>query len=281
MEKIEKYHHTYGNWMSVILNILLHKRMITARLKNGLTLMLTPFEAGRLANFLTNFQIEELNERYIRFRYAGRSLTFYGYQYGDLYGAFTEHLPLNVEQRSVLDVGASIGDTAIYFSIRANRVIAVEPYPFAFRFLKTNILANNITNVFAINAGVGAAAGETLLPDTRSTVGSTALDPAQRPQEGGGVNIPIYSLDDLIDKYGPFEILKMDCEGCEYDAVLNSNMITEFKEIQIEYHYGPSLLVNKLKQLDFDVRYTKPWRGHDPEKRNPDIRVGMIIAKRK
>jgi FkbM family methyltransferase len=60
-----------------------------------------------------------------------------------LYGAFTEYCSLNVEQRSVLDVGASIGDTAIYFSIRANRVIAVEPYAFAFRFLKTNILANN------------------------------------------------------------------------------------------------------------------------------------------
>jgi FkbM family methyltransferase len=45
------------------------------------------------------------------------------------------------------------------------------------------------------------------------------------------VNIPVYSLDDLIDKYGPFEVLKMDCEGCEYDAVLNSNRITEFEEI--------------------------------------------------
>ena len=178
-----------------------------------------------------------------------------------------------------MDVGASIGDTAIYFSVRANRVIAVEPYPFAFKFLKTNILANNITNLFAINAGVGAASGETLLPDTSSTVGSTALDPARRPR-GGGMNIPIYSLDDLIDRYGPFEVLKMDCEGCEYDAVLSSNRITEFEEIQIEYHYGPLLLVNRLKQLGFDVRYTKPVRGHDPEKRNPDIRVGMIIAKR-
>jgi hypothetical protein len=184
MERTERHRHTYRNWMSVMLNILLRRKMITARLKNGVTIMLTPFKAGRLTSFLTNnFQIEELNERYIRFHYASRSLTFYGYQYGDLYGAFTEYSSLNVEQRSVLDVGASIGDTAIYFSIRANRVIAVEPYPFAFRFLKTNILANNITNVFAMNSAVGAAAGETLLPDTRSTVGSSALDSAQRPEE--------------------------------------------------------------------------------------------------
>jgi hypothetical protein len=107
------------------------------------------------------------------------------------------------------------------------------------------------------------------------------LDPARRPRGGGGVNIPIYSLDDLIERYGPFEVLKMDCEGCEYDAVLNSNRITEFEEIQIEYHYGPLLLVNRLKQFGFDVRYTKPVRGHDFEKRNPDMRVGMIVAKRK
>jgi len=264
-----------------MLNILLRRKMITARLKNGVTMMLTPFEAGRLTSFLTNFQIEELNAQYIRFHYASRSLTFYGYQYGDLYGAFTEYSSMKVEQRSVLDVGAFIGDTAIYFSIRANRVIAVEPYPFAFRFLKTNILANNITNVFAINAGVGAAAGETLLPDTRSTVGSTALDPARRPRGGGGVNVPIYSLDDLVDRYGPFEVLKMDCEGCEYDAVLNSNRIAEFEEIQIEYHYGPLLLVNRLKHFGFEVRYTKPGRGLDLEKRNHFVRPGMIIAKRK
>jgi len=73
MEKIEKHHHTYRNWMSVILNILLRGKIITTRLKNGLSMMLTAFEAGRLANFLINFQIEELNERYIRFvMLAGR-----------------------------------------------------------------------------------------------------------------------------------------------------------------------------------------------------------------
>jgi len=45
-------------------------------------------------------------------------------------------------------------------------------------------------------------------------------------------------LDRVLEEYGPFDVLKMDCEGCEYDAILNSRRIGELRQIQMEYYYG-------------------------------------------
>ncbi len=50
--------------------------------------------------------------------FGGRKVHFYGFEYGAVAYAFVEHNELSVEGKRVLDVGASIGDTAIYFSLR-------------------------------------------------------------------------------------------------------------------------------------------------------------------
>jgi hypothetical protein len=43
---------------------------------------------------------------------------------------------LNVEDKVVVDVGAFIGDSSIYFALRgASRVIAVEPHPEAYKVM--------------------------------------------------------------------------------------------------------------------------------------------------
>jgi FkbM family methyltransferase len=41
---------------------------------------------------------------------------------------------INVEGREVVDVGANIGDTAVFFSRvkKASKVIAIEPLPYVF-----------------------------------------------------------------------------------------------------------------------------------------------------
>ncbi|MEM3715123.1 MAG: FkbM family methyltransferase, partial [Nitrososphaeria archaeon] len=54
-------------------------------------------------------------------------------------------------------------------------------------------------------------------------------------------------------------ILKMDCEGCEYNLLNEDDeTIKKFAMIQIEYHYGYEKLVDKLKESGFAVKYTEP-----------------------
>ncbi len=75
-------------------------------------------------------------------------------------------------------------------------------------------------------------------------------------------------------------ILKMDCEGCEYGLLNETNeTIQSFSMIQIEYHYGYERLVNKLKELDFKCEYTKPKMSYNPSA-GKTMMVGYIFAQR-
>ncbi|MGC9080019.1 MAG: FkbM family methyltransferase [Nanopusillaceae archaeon] len=59
---------------------------------------------------------------------------------------------------------------------------------------------------------------------------------------------PICTLDYLIEKYGPFDLLKMDCEGCEYDIVLHRpETLESFEKIGLEYHiYNTRIPLSRL-----------------------------------
>jgi len=65
-------------------------------------------------------------------------------------------------------------------------------------------------------------------------------------------------LNDVIDKYGIGSdvVLKMDCEGCEYDIVLNDYAhIKLFDEVILEYHANVGGKPSKLlKVLSRDYR---------------------------
>ena len=71
------------------------------------------------------------------------------------------------------------------------------------------------------------------------------------------------TLGELISRFGVDPdnvVLKMDCEGCEYDVILNDyEHIRMFKELVFEYH---PYIVNKqlddlLNMLNRDFRYVK------------------------
>ncbi len=65
----------------------------------------------------------------------------------------------------------------------------------------------------------------------------------------------------------------MDCEGCEYNIILNCNL-NMFNDIILEYHQALmkkpyTLLVDELKKQGFDVKIF-----HD----NPKDEIGIIYA---
>jgi hypothetical protein len=68
----------------------------------------------------------------------------------------------------------------------------------------------------------------------------------------------VVTLDDVIDRCGISSgaVLKMDCEGCEYDIVLNDYAhIKLFDEVILEYHANVGGKPGKLlKVLSRDYR---------------------------
>jgi len=91
--------------------------------------------------------------------------------------------------------------------------------------------------------------------------------------------VPSITLSDVINGYGIHRgaVLKMDCEGCEYEALLHASPedLKRFEEIIIEYHNGYKELKRFLESLGFDVEI-KPIRGS----LQPIEKQGYIVAKR-
>ena len=183
---------------------------------------------------------------------------------------------LDIEGRTVIDIGAGVGDTAILFALRgARRVIALEPYPSLYRRALVNIRVNGVEDrIILVNAALGSFDGE-VCAEARDVNGYYLFGPSSRCD----VRVRMYTLRSLVKEFGVEEnsALKMDCEGCEYETVLHADPgdLKVFKEIVIEYHNGYRELKKLLENLGFHVKI-KPIRS-SPQ---PIEKQGYIVAKR-
>lgn len=165
---------------------------------------------------------------------------------------------LEVENKQVLDIGANIGDTTLYFLLKSARiVIAIEPYPANCDIIRSNLETNLVDEKRAVvlNCGVG--------PSGQISISTEILNPGacERISSTQGKIIDIVPLSNITSMYNiEHGVLKMDCEGCEYDALLDAGCDTLqcFDQMQIEYHYGPRILIEKLQSCGFFVSYTPP-----------------------
>jgi len=183
---------------------------------------------------------------------------------------------LQVKDQDVIDVGMNMGDSAIYFALNgAKRVIGLEPCPYAFSYAEKNIKLNNFNNIIPLNAGYGK--DSKILVDDKKLISNTQISISN-----SGKEIPIYSLKTLFQMYKVNSaIVKMDCEGCEYDLLEEDDeTLKSIEMFQIEYHYGYSDLVEKLKKAGFYVEYTEPEYSYNIYAENPKMLVGYIYAKR-
>jgi FkbM family methyltransferase len=111
-----------------------------------------------------------------------------------------------------------------------------------------NIKLNNLQNkVIPINAGLASKQGKLCIDE------GIGIEHTWHSYHGLGFrecqrSVPAITLKELVTKYNLNDaVLKMDCEGCEHDAVLNSyEDLLRFKEIIFEYHGNPIKLLLKL-----------------------------------
>jgi len=160
--------------------------------------------------------------------------------------------------RDVIDVGASVGDTALYFLLNgARKVIAVEPLPNVAKRAEENVKLNGVTDeVKMINAALGS--GPVSVPcdyDLWSSIGFSTLS-TSRP-----CKVPGVTLSDLLDMIDDPYLLKMDCEGYEAQVILNPERerLRAFKHIIFEMHphitgVSNEKLLASLKELGFECR---------------------------
>jgi len=168
--------------------------------------------------------------------------------------------------RDVIDVGASVGDSALYFVLNgARKVIAIEPLPNVAKCAEENLKLNGVTDeVKLINAALGS--GPVSVPcdyDLWSSIGFSTLS------TGGPCKVPGVTLGDLLNMVDDPYLLKMDCEGCEAQVILGPERekLRAFEHIIFETHpfitgVSNEKLLASLKELGFECR---PHRALDPK----------------
>lgn len=184
---------------------------------------------------------------------------------------------LNIKENGVIiDIGAHIGS----FSLAAARkfskakILSFEPSPTNFAALERNIRLNKFWNIKPFNKAVSA---------TESGI-SFYINPINSAANSiynfNGLEVKVQSItlkkileENRIEKCG---FLKMDCEGAEYDILLNApeEVLRKIETIAIEYHspehfgiknkeYNLQNLLAKLKNAGFrcSLKKMKHYQG--------------------
>ena len=193
----------------------------------------------------------------VSLRYISRSFfeVFDGHAYDNI----------NVYDRDVVDIGANVGDSSIYFALKgARKVVGVEPLPSVYARAIENVKLNHLEGkIFLINAALGSKSGKIKVPCNTSTYGSDGFSTLRTK---GECEVPITTLSEVMEQISEPYLLKMDCEGCEFDVILNDyEHVKMFEKLIVEHHANIAgieytKLVDKLSS-DFhcDLTSLAPW----------------------
>ena len=186
------------------------------------------------------------------------SLRFTDWWQGDLKQVFVDetYKKMLFHDKIVLDVGANIADSSIYFAVNgAKKVIALEPFPRNFNVGKKNVTNNNLDNKIIFLLSGCSDKDSTILIDENNVGTSHKLK-----QIDEGIEIQTRTLTRVLEEFHiDSAVMKLDCEGCEYDVILGTPAYTlqKFESILIEYHDGYVNLEKKLKECGFAVKISQ------------------------
>jgi FkbM family methyltransferase len=165
----------------------------------------------------------------------------------------------------IVDIGANIGVYSIFAASTSKKAVvyAYEPMISSFDLLVQNIKDNNLEKrVFPFLLGIGAKKGKRKLY-IREDSQSHSLYPGKKSKKY--VEIDCVSLPDVFkkNKVEQCDILKVDCEGAEFEIFYNTpdEYLRKIKKIYLEYHnqtvnkdYNIKSLINFLEKKGFKIR---------------------------
>lgn len=203
---------------------------------------------------------------------------------------FGSHEPINIEFISkklkqgmtCLDVGANIGYYATFESKIVGdqgKVIAIEPSPINFRYLKHNLSLQNKNNFEAYNIAAGNIEEnlDFLIFNKKSNYCQVLRQGQDIPPETKVISVPTKQIDTLL-KENPIDkldLLRMDIEGYEWEAIQGAKeTIKKFNPmIKIEVHL--SVIGSDITKKIFEFLKNNGYNTvyFISEKRDPAVKI--------
>ena len=268
---ISRYIRTFKYWPLIFFNVYRKNFDFWVEYRDGRKVKVLNQEHLYFLSFSPgNLQYDQ-NSDILSFNFIGNSVKFKGaLNNGDIGSIFGEACyDVEVHDKTVLDIGANIGDSSVFFALRgASRVIAFEPSYANFETLQENVHLNDLdTKIITLHNGVSAKDCIIKLPINISGGNIKALN----NKSTEGIDIEMISIEKVIHKYNP-QVIKIDCEGCEHEIFddLSVDLLRKIETITGEYHDKEFDIINKkLRNAGFETIYQK----HKP--------TGLFTAYRK
>ena len=190
------------------------------------------------------------------------------------------------KRKTVLDIGANIGNHSVYLAQRFKRVVAFEPGSVAFHLLCANRILNSCANIDLHQIGLSDRERPAFLGPVQSdNIGSNAVTAVGKVgqevialRRGDAVLQSLYERD-------PIALVKIDVEGHEIEALrgLETTLSTHRPIILFETtgKHGPSgsdAVIDLLRTFGYRNFYTLAKDFPFPQWRSSLIRAAVRAA---
>ncbi|MFZ2199399.1 MAG: FkbM family methyltransferase [Microgenomates group bacterium] len=173
----------------------------------------------------------------------------------EIFGENCYYLELEKENPTIIDAGAHIGLTVLYFKMLfpKARIIAFEPIPANFELLQKNIEENQLENVEIYQAVIAPKSGilriHEPIGESAWKSGAGIIPKGWRGiQTNKEIKVEAIGISEILREQ--IDLFKMDIEGMEYEVIRNmGDKMRMIKNLMIEVHPRKDHRIDEIKKI--------------------------------